>query len=345
MCIRPLRIRNKKYLPSRKNNYNPPVPTDERLRYIEVPCGKCYECRKRKANAWSIRLIEEIKVKSFGEGNQELIPHFMTLTFSDDSINTLKEKYNLQDENEIAGKAIRLFTERYRKRFKHGLKHWLISEVGEKKGRIHLHGIIWTALNNDEIKNMWSYGWADCGKYVSEKSMSYFTGYVNKFNKDHPDFQSKIWASKGLGKEYLTDVIMQQKAYNGEKTQYYYTTSTGHKVAMPDYYKKKIYSDEERELLYLQFLDKPTIFIDGVEVDKNDFKKIEMLRRQKQLLAKKLGLDIFTGRKRRSKRKPVKEVEYIHGQRIFNNNLGEDKRIIFDWEQLEANFLNININQ
>ena len=39
MCYFPTRIKNKRFVPTKKNGYEPPVCTDERLRYIEVECG------------------------------------------------------------------------------------------------------------------------------------------------------------------------------------------------------------------------------------------------------------------------------------------------------------------
>lgn len=342
MCINPKIIKNRKYLPNKKNNFNPPIPKDERLRYVEVGCGKCHECRANYVRGWIIRIQEDLKVKHFGENNRELVPHFMTMTFNDESIETIKQKYKLNEPNEIAYKAIRLFSGRYMKKFKHAVRHWFISELGEENGRIHIHGILWTGMNNDEIENMWSYGWVDCGRYVADWSATYFMKYVNKFNPKYPDFKAKIWPSKKIGANYLTDDIKHKKAFNGEKTECYYTTKTGKKVALPNYYRKKIYNDDEREQLYLQFLDQPTVHINGIEVDKKDFKKIEKLKREKQELAKKLGLDGYTPRQKRTKLKPVKDIEYVHGTRIFNNNLGEDKRVMFDWNELESNFENIN---
>ena len=48
-------------MPSRKNGYRPPVCTDERLRYINVECGECYECKRKRARQWRIRMSEEMR--------------------------------------------------------------------------------------------------------------------------------------------------------------------------------------------------------------------------------------------------------------------------------------------
>ena len=61
MCYFPVKIKNKRFVPTKKNGYKPPVCTDERLRYIEVECGHCFECRKKKRNAWRVRNFEQLR--------------------------------------------------------------------------------------------------------------------------------------------------------------------------------------------------------------------------------------------------------------------------------------------
>ena len=64
-------MKNPHYLPNKSNGYNPPECKDERVRYIEADCGKCWECRRKKAREWSVRIQEEIKVNK---------GYFITLT-------------------------------------------------------------------------------------------------------------------------------------------------------------------------------------------------------------------------------------------------------------------------
>ena len=61
MCYFPVKIKNKRFVPTKKNGYEPLVCTDERLRYIEVECGYCFECRKKKRNAWRVRNFEQLR--------------------------------------------------------------------------------------------------------------------------------------------------------------------------------------------------------------------------------------------------------------------------------------------
>ena len=124
MCLYPKMIKNPKYLPNKKNNNNPPEITDKRVRYVPIGCGNCIECRKQKKREWQIRMNEEIKHDRTGK--------VITLT-----------SYGI--ENQIATLATRRFLERWRKKYKKSVKHWLITELGhEGTENIHLHGIIWT---------------------------------------------------------------------------------------------------------------------------------------------------------------------------------------------------------
>ena len=61
MCLYPKLIRNRRYLPNKKNGGVPPVCPDERLLYVTAACGKCFECMKQKGRAWQVRLSEEIR--------------------------------------------------------------------------------------------------------------------------------------------------------------------------------------------------------------------------------------------------------------------------------------------
>ena len=102
---------------------------------VPIGCGKCIECKKQKSREWSVRLQEEIRHMKNGK--------FVTLTFSeeslvelgeDKSINTLNG-YNL--DNGIATLAVRRFLERWRKKYKKSVKHWLVTELGGKYPASH----------------------------------------------------------------------------------------------------------------------------------------------------------------------------------------------------------------
>ena len=107
MCLYPKLIKNKKYLPTKKNNYNPPKMADPSTTYITAACGKCLECRKQKQREWLERMSEEIRT--------EPNAYFITLTISDENYEILKNTCKSEDENTIATKAIRLMPRKNQK--------------------------------------------------------------------------------------------------------------------------------------------------------------------------------------------------------------------------------------
>lgn len=341
MCINPVKITNKRYLPTKKNGFNPPKLKDKRLYEVEVPCGMCVECRKKKAREWSIRLQEEIKRDTY-INNEKQTPLFITLTFSNEKAKELIEKYNLIDLNDVARKAVRLMLERYRKKNKTSFKHWFVTELGEETNRLHLHGIIWLNISKDNLEKLWSYGHVDIKPYLSKGGINYVTNYSLKIKLQNAYYKPVVCCSKGLGENYVTEEIKILKKFNGINTPDYYTLSDGRKVAMPKYYRNKIYTEEERELLYLLRLNKPEIYVCGVKVDRTDTEKINKLRKSAREQEKRWGLengksakytkvDINTmfevdDSKRERQRKVKKEKklkEYVHGERIWNYNFNE----------------------
>jgi hypothetical protein len=294
MCLYPQLIENSKYKSNEKNGGVIPRPTDERVLFVPVGCGKCMECKKKKANGWRVRLSEEVRSDKSGK--------FVALTFSDDSLKELcsrieknevragrllersvngLEGYNL--DNEIATIAVRYFLERWRKKYKKSVKHWFVTELGQTKTeRIHLHGIMWTNVDGVEMSKLWKYGiltigkrkyfdgkqldWNDLG-YVGDDSVNYIVKYVHKQDLKHKNYLSKILTSSGIGKGYLDRSNAKGNVYNSEKTYEVYTARNGNKYSLPIYYRNSIYSDDERERLWLNMLDKEVRFVDGVEID------------------------------------------------------------------------------
>ena len=151
MCLYPKLIKNPKYRPNKKNNYNPPICEDDRVLYVPVGCGNCIECRNQKKREWQTRMNEEIKHDNTGQ--------FITLTFNNEELQRLTEETGIQESNAVATLAVRRFLERWRKKYKKSVKHWLVTELGHNgTERIHLHGILFTKENKETIENIWKYG-------------------------------------------------------------------------------------------------------------------------------------------------------------------------------------------
>lgn len=271
---------------NKKNGGVIPAVLDKRVLEVPVGCGKCMECRKQKSREWSVRMQEDIRQNKNGK--------FVTLTFSDESIAELNKEikglsgYEL--DNEIATLATRRFLERWRKKYKKSVRHWLVTELGHNgTENIHMHGIIWTD-NKEEIEKIWKYGHVWVGEFVNEKTINYIVKYISKTDEKHKEYKSKILTSKGIGRGYTDRVDSKNNKYIEKRTKEVYTTRQGVKLALPIYYRNKIYSDEEKEKLWLEKLDKKERWVNGIRVDisKGEDKYYEILK-QEQKKNKRLG--------------------------------------------------------
>lgn len=282
MCLYTKRILNKRYLPTRKNWWTPPICTDERLRYIDIECGKCYECKRKKAREWRIRNAEQLK--------ETPTATFFTGTFTDERIEKLSKKYDIPKENvnEIATKEVRLFLERLR-RINNGksVKHWIVTEKGHTNTRrIHIHGIFYAENGMTKyrleklLKDNWIAGYSFNGKYVNEKTINYVAKYLTKDDLDNKDFTGKILASPGLGKKYV-ERGKEINKFKEKKTTVDYRFRNGAVAPMPKYYKNKLYTENERELLWIYKQEEGYAFVMGEKVPvrtDEDLKDLENIK-------------------------------------------------------------------
>lgn len=323
-------IKNPKYKANKKNGGTPPPLTDIRVELTPVGCGNCIECRKQKARNWQVRLLEDIKTNENG--------HFVTLTFSNESIKhivknhsikikieenktpkydrwkRLPSRYNkttkrmdhyisvdisdlkgYEKDNAIAAKAIRLFTERWRKEEKKAPRHWLVTELGHNgTENIHLHGIIWTN-EYKKIKKHWQYGFVWDGydkngkriNYVTARTVNYIVKYIHKVDKRNKEYKSIVLASKGIGRNFLNSD--QAKDIKNKKLTTY-RTSTGHKMALPIYWKNKIFTDEEKETLWIKRIETGERYVRGEKMiiktpaDLTEFDKLVQWHRERNAM-------------------------------------------------------------
>ena len=141
------------------------------------------------------------------------------------------------------------FWKRLRKTQKSKIKYYAVGEYGEKKKRPHYHAIVFNIENVNQLADVWQKGDVHVGT-VSGDSIGYTAGYVNK-GKIIPQFKGddriKEFSvmSKGLGKNYLTDQIIK---YHKKDIERNYVTLDGNvRVALPRYYRDRIYSDFEKK--------------------------------------------------------------------------------------------------
>lgn len=283
MCLYPKLIRNTKYIKNKKNGGIIPAIRDNRVLAVPVGCGKCMECMKKEQRKWQVRLGEENLTTA----------HFVTLTFSNEEYKKLyeltekneKDEKGYEKDNKIATIATRRFLERWRKKYKKSIRHWLVTELGHNgTENIHIHGLIWTD-KKEEIEKIWGYGYTHIGEYVNAKTINYITKYISKRDNDHKYYKPKILTSAGIGAKYIETRNAQQNKYKEGETNEAYKNKQGYKMGLPIYYRNKIYTDEEREKLWIEKLDEETRYVDGQKIDiskgEEEYNKIREIARKK----------------------------------------------------------------
>lgn len=316
MCLYPKLIINPKYKPNKKNGGHVPPIKDKRVLYVPIGCNKCLECKKQKSRTWTTRLTEEIAEHKNGK--------FVTLTFSTESLIKLKNSQDwvteegevlegYQLENAIVTKAVRLFLERWRKKHKKSVRHWLITELGDgHTEHIHLHGIVWC---NDlyELEQIWQYGYVWKGNYikgkyinyVSERTINYMMKYVTKPDEKHLAYDAIILCSPGIGGNYTKRRNALNNVYAGPKTNTTYKTKSGSVTNLPIYYRNKLYTEEQREKLWIAQLDRNKRYVCGIAIDADDLETYNNVLEHARMKSAKLGYKI----------PDWDRVEYEHKQR------------------------------
>lgn len=350
MCLYPKLLPNKKYTVNNKNGGEIPAVPDKRVLLVPTKCGNCMECRKSKMREWVIRLTEDIKEHKNGKcvtltfSNEKISEIYEAIQIQTNgeiwkiknlgittketarAIKKLKNKQSGYDlDNAIATYAVRHFTENWRKEFKKAPRHWLITELGHNgTENIHLHGIIWTNETFDTIRRKWNYGWIyprnkreEKANYVNTRTINYFTKYVNKMDLIHSQYKPIILNSKGIGAHYTKSLQSKQNNFNNEDTNEAYRTATGHKLALPIYYRNKLYTEEQREKLWINKLNKEERWVNGqrIDISKSEEQYYQILKE-----AQKLNRQLKYG----DDTKNWKKAEYEKQRRILNQNKRKD---------------------
>ena len=140
----------------------------------------------------------------------------------------------------------------------------LFRSVSQSRYRgYHLHGIVWNAKNETVITKLWLYGFTFIGSFVNEKTINYITKYITKTDLKHKDFSPIILCSAGIGENYLSRSDSKLNRFRGKQTTETYRLRNGTKLNLPIYYRNKLYTDEEREQLFLNKIEKGKVWILG----------------------------------------------------------------------------------
>jgi len=222
---------------------------------VPVPCGRCPPCKKRRVDGWVFRLLQEEK--------RSLCARFVTLTYAPHSVPvspnghlTLSRGVFVEQPDgtkKYKSGDLQLFFKRLRKALPGvDVRYYACGEYGGGIGaRPHYHAIIFNAPD-DAIFDAWKLDGKAIGKVdigdVSGDSIAYTMKYIDKDavvrgRRDDDRVHQFAVMSKGLGDNYVTPEIVD--FHHDDYSRLYLVRDGGHKVAMPRFYKDRIYNADD----------------------------------------------------------------------------------------------------
>ena len=286
-CPIPIRIVNPRYKKIASLSDNEKITldsySDREDFYIDVPCGRCYHCRKSYKTSWNLRLQHHY---SYLTEEQKQRSYFITLTFSNEHLPSPTPK-----KVEISP-LIRLFLERVRKRYKHSVTHWLVSEYGDTTQRYHLHGILFDCpFPPWDLEKYWKYGYVSCFR-LTPRRITYITTYINKMQRgffEDPDKHQHVFSSPGIGKSFTEDPLNISYSHQ-QDTPVPFIYHNARPFAMPRYYRGKMFTEDERENLtesYFHFRSEDVIPPPPYYLGRNKFYDYSLFLSECEKLKKK----------------------------------------------------------
>ncbi len=221
-------------------------------RSITLPCGRCYPCKAKRISGWSFRIMKEAELSSAS--------FFVTLTYNNESVPRTPNNYK-----SINKRHCQLYFKRLRKSLPKGItiKYYLAAEYGSKTMRPHYHIILLffndSKQNHDyesAIDNAWHLGDTWLGTTTSA-STTYSLKYISKpsqipLHQNDDRLKEFSLMSKRMGESYLTPQIIKWHKADLEN-RFYLPLIGGQKISMPEYFKQKIYTKIERNLIASYF--------------------------------------------------------------------------------------------
>lgn len=278
MCYSPVRVVPRRYISNVevKGRFIESALYDGQIynsnvKYVYYPCGKCYECRESRIEAWQIRWKEHLK--SVIDDSS----YMLTLTYNDRNINTLNGK------TVLCYRDVQLFLKRLRKRQEkycreNNITNPKISYHGcgeygtQYTKRPHYHILVTNVLvNSEEFESIWGNGLVHVGDDVTSETIKYILKYTLKGSLQNEQKESvkdsdgnflyniyttgknigrvceKSFCSKGIGISFLTEELV--KYYHENPTMgYLYQdvkkdgTRYSKTKPLPRYYKELIFN-------------------------------------------------------------------------------------------------------
>lgn len=181
---------------------------------------------------------------------------FLTLTYDNENCPITPNGFAT-----LCKRDLQLFFKRLRKLCKQTartlrserIKYFAVGEYGSMTKRPHYHAILFNA-SSEQCDIAWSKGHTYVGT-LTTSSIAYTLKYVHKermpkrFDRDDRLREFSVM-SKGLGSNFLDndENVRYLKSRLNDPT---LIVKGGHRMAIPRYYKEKVFTDEEREQIRL----------------------------------------------------------------------------------------------
>lgn len=232
-CLFPIVV--KKYA---KNPVNPDIKYH--IGYMQVPCGNCLHCRRRKQNEWAFRCMAEAKYnkKSF----------FCTFTFKDEHLH-----YSPSGIPTLSKEFITSWIKQFRDVMPK-LRFFGCGEYGDRFSRPHYHlafffeDDISSEYFIKRLKSYWKYGFCDVEEGITPGRAKYIAKYsMKQLGFDYKDCEppfALMSRRPGIGKALLNDLPIETIK---KLDQWVLHDEQGTPYPIPRLYRERIYNDSERE--------------------------------------------------------------------------------------------------
>lgn len=272
----------------------------DEVKYINVPCGKCYKCQETKSLEYAFRLFQEV--------NHSMNTYFVTLTYDDSNLQFAVNDESGECQPCLVKDDLKLFFKRLRIYFQRHIskdmriKYFACGEYGFKFHRPHYHFILCssnTLLDLEQAliacEKNWNNGFVEI-KPANQNMIHYVTGYVTEKLVESQDIRFRDsdfipivpefrLVSNNLGLCYVDEFKDYHKA---DKTRFF-VNYNGHKITMPRYYRERLYNASERALHNLSVQDQTDKKFKVIENDLEQFRKYQMQKRasEKEFIRRK----------------------------------------------------------
>lgn len=231
-------------------------------------CRQCPACLLSRGIEWKIRNEIELRYSKSA--------YFVTLTYSDDW---------LPDEG-LRYRDFQLFMKRLRKADKNHIRFFMCGEYGEKTHRAHYHAILYNLHDPELVNKHWKKGLTHTVP-ANPNTIAYVVDYLNKKQvfpvKKTPPF-NKMSLKPAIGYQYIEHT----RQWHQDNLIFYFPSGK-FKLPLPEYYRKRIFTEDQLEL-WREQLSTEILMKVREELDKFDGDSIKLEEFRQKVINSKLIL-------------------------------------------------------